>query len=141
MKNILLILFLLSGTILRAQSFEGIMTWKISADIDPATKAKMDAAQQKMNDPEAQAQMKQMKEKMNDPEFKKMMEANPQLKTQMERLFRTQPSLSPEMLLAAPLLLMKMVFSAFNKCRRAVIQLLFRPVILTRSLKIMSMSL
>jgi len=88
MKNILLILFLLSGTILQAQSFEGIMTWKISAEMDPATKAKMDAAQQKLNDPETQAQMKEMKEKMNDPEFKKMMETNPQLKVQMEQMMK-----------------------------------------------------
>ena len=56
--------------------------------MDPATKAKMDAAQQKMNDPETQAQMKEMKEKMNDPEFKKMMEANPQLKAQMEQMMK-----------------------------------------------------
>ncbi|HET6544499.1 MAG TPA: DUF4412 domain-containing protein [Chryseolinea sp.] len=88
MKNILLILFLMSGTIVRAQTFEGIMTWKISAEMDAATKAKMDAAQQKMNDPETQAQMKEMKEKMNDPEFKKMMEANPQMKAQMEQMMK-----------------------------------------------------
>ena len=88
MKNILLILFLLSGTLVPAQTFEGILTWKISAEMDPATKAKMDAAQQKMNDPDTQAQMKEMKEKMNDPEFKKMMEANPQLKAQMEQMMK-----------------------------------------------------
>ena len=88
MKNILLILFVLSGPILQAQSFEGIMTWKVSTEMDAATKAKMDAAQQKMDDPETQAQMKEMKEKMNDPEFKAMMEANPQLKAQMEQMMK-----------------------------------------------------
>jgi hypothetical protein len=89
MKNILLILFLLlSGTTLRAQSFEGIMTWKISAEMDAASKANMDAMQQKMNDPATQAQMAEMKEKMNDPEFKKMMESNPQLKAQMEQMMK-----------------------------------------------------
>ena len=71
MKNILVILFLLSGTILPAQTFEGILTWKISAEMDAATKEKMDAAQQKMNDPGTQAQMKEMKEKMNDVEIGK----------------------------------------------------------------------
>ena len=88
MKKIFLFLFLLSGTIAFGQAFEGTLTWKISADMDPATKAKMDAAQQKMNDPAAQAQMKELKEKMNDPEFKKMMESNPQMKAQMEQMMK-----------------------------------------------------
>ena len=56
------------------------MVWKMTAQMDEATKAKMDAAQAKMNDPATQAQMKELKEKMNDPEFKKMMESNPQMK-------------------------------------------------------------
>jgi hypothetical protein len=88
MKKVFLILFLLSGTIAHAQTFEGTLTWKISADMDPATKAKMDAAQQKMNDPATKAQMEEMKKKMDDPEFKKMMEANPQMKTQMEQMIK-----------------------------------------------------
>jgi Domain of unknown function (DUF4412) len=92
MKKIILVLFLLSGFVAQAQTFEGTMTWKISAEMDAATKAKMDAAQQKMNDPETQAQMKEMKEKMNDPEFKKMMEANPQMKAQMEQMIKMSES-------------------------------------------------
>src|SRR5688572_18032615 len=92
MKKIILVLFLLSGIVVQAQTFEGTMTWKISAEMDAATKAKMDAAQQKMNDPETQAQMKEMKEKMNDPEFKKMMEANPQMKAQMEQMMKMSES-------------------------------------------------
>lgn len=92
MKKIILVLLLFSGTILHAQTFEGIMTWKFSAEMDAATKAKMDAAQQKMNDPATQEQMKEMKEKMNDPEFKKMMEANPQLKAQMEQMLKMSES-------------------------------------------------
>jgi hypothetical protein len=88
MKN-LLILFLLCFVIAaNAQTFEGIITWKINMDLDPATKAKMDAAQRQMNDPETQAKMKEMKEKMNDPQFKAMMEANPQVKAQIEAMMK-----------------------------------------------------
>ena len=71
MKKIIFILLLSCCYIAKAQNFEGILTWKFTAEMDAATKAKMDAAQQKMNDPATQAQMKEMKEKMNDPEFKK----------------------------------------------------------------------
>lgn len=71
------------------QNFEGTITWKITSEItDPATKAKMDEANKKMNDPATQAQIKEMKEKMNDPQFKAMMESNPQLKTQMESMIK-----------------------------------------------------
>ncbi len=86
-KTILLIL--LSITIARAQNFEGTITWKITSEVtDPATKAKMDEAQKKMNDPATQAKMKEMKEKMNDPQFKAMMESNPQMKAQMENMMK-----------------------------------------------------
>lgn len=37
-----------------------------------------------MNDPETQAQMKELQEKMNDPQMKAIMDANPQMKAQME---------------------------------------------------------
>ena len=87
MRKIFLILCLLTG-MAHAQNFEGVLTWKVSAQMDEATKATMDAAQKKMNDPAAQAQMKELKEKMNDPEFKKMMESNPQLKAQMEQMLK-----------------------------------------------------
>ena len=85
MKKILFLLIALSAVIAKAQNFEGVIKWKISMEItDPKLKAQMEEAQKKMNDPETQAQMKEMKEKMNDPEFKAMMEANPQMKAQME---------------------------------------------------------
>ena len=51
---------------------------------DPATKAKMEEARKKMSDPAMQAKMKEMQAKMNDPQMKAMMDANPQMKAQME---------------------------------------------------------
>lgn len=84
MKN-LLILFFLLPSMASAQNFEGIVTWKINSEItDPKLKAQMEEAKKRMEDPAVQAQMKEMKEKMNDPQFKAMMDANPQLKTQLE---------------------------------------------------------
>jgi hypothetical protein len=85
MKKLLTLAFLFCVTLLTAQDFEGIMSWKITTEItDPKTKAQMEEAQKKMNDPETQAQMKELQAKMDDPEFKKMMESNPQMKAQME---------------------------------------------------------
>jgi hypothetical protein len=90
MKNLLVILLILSaGLNIQAQNFEGIITWKITTEMDAATKAQMNEAQQKMNDPATQAQMKEMRDKMNnDPEFKKMMESNPAMKAQMEAMMK-----------------------------------------------------
>lgn len=88
MKKIILFFLLLSAAHANAQNFEGIITWKITAEMDAATKAKMDEAQKKMNDPATQAQMKEMKEKMNDPQFKAMMESNPQMKAQIEQMLK-----------------------------------------------------
>ena len=85
MKKLTLIALLLSFTFAKAQNFEGIISWKFTMVItDPKAKAEMEAAQKKMNDPETQAQMKAMQEQMNDPQMKAMMEANPQMKKQME---------------------------------------------------------
>jgi hypothetical protein len=82
----LLLLLVLPG---HAQLFEGTIHWKMEAVItDPATKAKMEEAQKKMNDPATQAQMKELEAKMNDPQFKAMMEANPQMKTQMDAMLK-----------------------------------------------------
>ncbi len=90
MKNILLALLLITttgaGTL--AQNFEGTIIWKVTTEMDAATKAQMDEAQKKMNDPATQAQIKAMKEKMNDPQFKEMMESNPQMKAQMEQMLK-----------------------------------------------------
>jgi hypothetical protein len=85
----IIILLLLSTVIAKAQNFEGTIAWKITSEItDPATKAKMDEANKKMNDPAAQAQMKELKAKMNDPQFKAMMDSNPQMKEQMENMIK-----------------------------------------------------
>ncbi len=89
MKHILFLLLSLSVTLVQAQNFEGIITWKITTEItDPKVKAQMEEAQKKMNDPATKAQMKEMQEKMNDPQFKAMMEANPQMKTQLENAMK-----------------------------------------------------
>jgi hypothetical protein len=88
MKNLLILFLLCFVNITDAQTFEGIIIWKISMEMDAATKAKMDAAQRQMNDPATQAKMKEMKEKMNDPQFKAMMESNPQLKAQIETMLK-----------------------------------------------------
>jgi hypothetical protein len=91
MKKLLILALLVSTTCLRAQTFEGIIIWKIAAEItDPALKAQMDEAQQKLKDPATQAQMKQMEEKLNDPQFKAMLDANPQLKAQVEAMKSAQ---------------------------------------------------
>lgn len=93
MKKFLLLLMLLSAGTTYAQTFEGIINWSIKSEItDPETKAKMEAAQQKMKDPANQAKMKEMQAKMNDPQFKKMMESNPQLKAQMEAMMKMSDS-------------------------------------------------
>lgn len=74
-----------------SQGFEGTIKMSMKMEItDPALKAKMEAGQQKMNDPANQAKMKEMEARMNDPQFKKMMEANPQLKAQMENVMKMQ---------------------------------------------------
>lgn len=93
MKNLLTLTLLLLSFTIRAQDFEGTMTWKITSEItDPKMKAQMEDAQKKMNDPASQAQMKELQEKMNDPQFKQMMEANPQLKAQIEGAMKAAQS-------------------------------------------------
>jgi hypothetical protein len=83
--TIIMVVMLFIVITTRSQSFEGTIKWSMKMDItDPATKAKMDEAQKKMNDPANQAKMKEMQAKMNDPQMKAMMEANPQMKAQME---------------------------------------------------------
>jgi hypothetical protein len=89
MKKIMVCLLLALGWNANAQTFEGIIRWSIKTDAtDAATKAKMkDAqaqAQQKMNDPATQAKIAEMQAKMNDPQMKAMMDANPQMKAQIE---------------------------------------------------------
>ncbi|MEJ7646595.1 MAG: DUF4412 domain-containing protein [Chryseolinea sp.] len=87
MKRLLILVLLVSATYLRAQTFEGIMVWKITSEItDPKIKAQMEEAEKQMNDPATKAQIKEMEEKLNDPEFKAMLDANPQLKAQIEAM-------------------------------------------------------
>ena len=79
---VVLILVVITG---RSQSFEGTIKWTMKMEItDPKMKAQMEEAKKKLNDPATQAQMKEMQAKMNDPQMKAMMDANPQMKTQME---------------------------------------------------------
>jgi TolA-binding protein len=85
MNKLHFLLVLASTSTVCAQTFEGIVRWKMSMEIsDPALKAKMAEAERQMNSPETQAQLKEMEAKMNDPEMKKMMDQNPQMKAAME---------------------------------------------------------
>lgn len=84
MRKIVIVLLLQAFFInVQAQVFEGTIKWKITSEItDPDAKAQME----KMKDPANQAKMKEMQAKMNDPQFKAMMEANPQMKSQLENM-------------------------------------------------------
>ncbi len=84
--SIILLLFCISAG-LSAQNFEGSIAWDIKTEIrDPKMKAQMEQAQKQMNDPATQKKMKEMQAQMNDPQFKAMMESNPQMKAQMEKM-------------------------------------------------------
>lgn len=73
----------------QSQSFEGTVKWSMKTEMtDPKMKAQMEHAQQQANDPANQAKMKEMEEKMNDPQMKAMMDANPQMKAQMENAMK-----------------------------------------------------
>jgi hypothetical protein len=83
-KNIVLVLMALSLTSF-GQSFEGTIKWSIKSEIsDPKMKAQLEQGMQQLNDPANQAKIKEMQEKMNDPQMKAMLDANPQMKAQME---------------------------------------------------------
>jgi hypothetical protein len=87
MKNILIVLLTVASIGSQAQGFEGIMKWRIKMEItDPMLKEKMGEAQQSLNDPAMQAKMKEMQAQMNNPQLKAMLDANPQLKAQMEKM-------------------------------------------------------
>lgn len=103
MKKLIALFWVLTAVGVQAQSFEGTIRWTMSMEItDPAMKAQMAEAEQKMKDPETQKAMKEMEEKMNDPEMKKMMEQNPQMKAAMENAMKMasgggQPSMNSMM--------------------------------------------
>lgn len=81
-----LILLVMTG---RTQSFEGTIRWTMKIEVtDPEAKAKMEEAKKKASDPANQAKIKEMQSKMNDPQFKAMLDANPQMKTQMEAMMK-----------------------------------------------------
>jgi hypothetical protein len=90
MKKILTLLLFLSLTLnakLFSQNFEGTITWTAKMEItDPQRKKQMEDAQKQMSDPTTQAKMKQLEAQLKDPQFKAMMENNPQLKAQIEKM-------------------------------------------------------
>jgi hypothetical protein len=91
MKKLLIIALSFVTLCSWSQGFEGTIKWSMKMEItDPEMKAKMEAGQKRMNDPANQAKMKEMEARMNDPQFKKMMEANPQMKAQMENVMKMQ---------------------------------------------------
>ena len=89
MKNILILCLTLLASSVHAQTFEGTINWSMKTEItDPKMKAQMEEAQKRMSDPAQQAKMKEMQARMNDPQMKAMMEANPQMKAQMENVMK-----------------------------------------------------
>lgn len=85
MKTLLTLFCCVFSFVCPAQNFEGVIKWSVETEItDPKMKVQMEEAEKKMKDPATQVQMKQMQEKMNDPQMKAMMDANPQMKAQME---------------------------------------------------------
>ncbi len=85
MKKLLVVLMVLAGVTSYAQNFEGSISWSMKTEVtDPQMKAQMEQSQKRMNDPAQQAKMKEMQAKMNDPQMKALMDANPQMKAQME---------------------------------------------------------
>jgi hypothetical protein len=92
MKKIILIVALLLSVKAYTQNFEGTIKWSMKVNMSDAQKAQLEEAQKRMSDPATQAQMKQMMEKMNDPQFKAMLENNPQMKAQIEKIVQGMQS-------------------------------------------------
>jgi len=87
MKNVILMVALLFCVKAFSQTFEGTIKWSMKTEItDPKQKAQMEAAQKQLSDPANQARIKEMQAKMNDPQFKAMMDSNPQMKAQMDKM-------------------------------------------------------
>lgn len=72
MKKLIPCFLLLFVVTAKAQSFEGTIKWSVKMELDSATLEKM------------QGEVKAMRAKMNEPEMKAMLDANPQMKAQME---------------------------------------------------------
>lgn len=87
MKQTLILIFLFVVTTAVAQNFEGTIKWSAKMEFtDPQKKKQFEDAQKQMNDPATQAKMQQLAQQMNDPQFKAMMENNPQLKAQIDKM-------------------------------------------------------
>jgi len=87
--QILIACLFFTYTCLAQSSFEGTIKYSMKMEVtDPVAKKRMEETQTKLNDPATQAKMKEMEKQMNDPQFKAMMEANPQMKSQMEKAMK-----------------------------------------------------
>ena len=93
MKKLILFLAAVACIHVNAQTFEGTIKWSMETEIlDPAMKAQMEKSKAMQNDPAMQEQMKQFQEQMKDPKMKEMMESNPQMKAQMEKMMKMAQS-------------------------------------------------
>jgi hypothetical protein len=89
MKKLLILALLFMVLQVRSQTFEGTVKWTARMEItDPKLKAEMEQVQKKMNDPATEAKLKELEAKMNDPKTKAQLDANPQLKAQMENTLK-----------------------------------------------------
>ncbi len=88
MKKILCFGFLVVAIGASGQTFEGTLRWTMKMQMSAAMKAQMDQGMQMLKDPAMQEKMKEMMAKMKDPQTKAMMDANPQIKTQMENALK-----------------------------------------------------
>jgi len=89
MKKNFFFVFMLMSLACMSQTFEGTVKFSMKAEItDPKMKEQIEKGMQQLNDPATQAKMKEMQEKMNDPQMKAMMEANPQMKEQIENAMK-----------------------------------------------------
>lgn len=98
MKKLLCFSLLLVSIGASSQTFEGILRWSMKTEMSPAMKTQLDQGMQMLKDPAVQAKMKEMMEKMNDPQTKALMDANPQMKSQMENMLKQmQGGATPDM--------------------------------------------
>jgi hypothetical protein len=98
MKKLLCFSLLLVSIGASSQTFEGILRWSMKTEMSPAMKTQLDQGMQMLKDPAVQAKMKEMMEKMSDPQTKALMDANPQMKSQMENMLKQmQGGATPDM--------------------------------------------
>lgn len=98
MKKLLCFSLLLVSIGASSQTFEGILRWSMKMEMSPAMKTQVDQGMQMLRDPAMQQKMKEMMDKMKDPQTKAMMDANPQIKAQMENALKMmQGGATPDM--------------------------------------------